>query len=241
MSIGCMMSVWANSQAKGNDRLILLAIADEANDEGANAFPSMRRLANKANCHTDTAVECVKSLEALGELFVQRPAKPGRGRFNRYTVLLGKVGNSDPFESKRGLVTGSVRVSAGISAPKRPPTRAKETTNPNQNGADAVENPASVDNFGSESCDLCESTGWIETPAGSVRCSCDHRAHHPTNRVFRTQDAFEDGKTKLSIVSDDHNNDQRGDDKQSRSDQRNKQRGGDAVGSGSQPKRRHGP
>lgn len=115
MSIGCMIWVFHHSQSSGNDRLVLLAIADEADDAGTNANPSLRRIATKANCHRDTATECVKRLEDLGELEVIRPDTPGRGRFNRYRIVTtGKVGNPD--HSIRGSVEGSV-VGSGRTQP----------------------------------------------------------------------------------------------------------------------------
>lgn len=106
MSIQCMMHVWSHSTTTGNDRLILLAIADEADDGGRNAFPSMRRLASKANCNKDTVAEAIKRLEATGELEVARPEGRGPGKFNRYRVVMELSGN--PVQLERGLVEGSV-------------------------------------------------------------------------------------------------------------------------------------
>jgi hypothetical protein len=165
MSIGCIIQVFTNSQSSGNDRLVLLCIADEADDEGRNAFPSIRRLAGKANCHTDTVIECIKRLEARGELEVIRPEKQGRGRYNKYKVLLRNIGIPDV--SDRGSVTGSVeglvrtqpRQSDDQSAPKGPSIRALS------------------DRYGSypqgsfqpERCDCgdCDA-GWIENEDGIV-------------------------------------------------------------------------
>src|SRR3954453_1923460 len=79
MSIKLMMHVFHESKSKGNDRLVLLAIAAEATDQGHKASPSMRCPAAKANCNKDTVAESIKRLEALGELQVKRPAKQGPG------------------------------------------------------------------------------------------------------------------------------------------------------------------
>ncbi len=94
-----MMHVWRNSKATGNDRLVLLAIADEANDKGNNAFPSVRRLASKANCSKNTVTDSIKRLEALRELVAHRPEKQGRGRFNTYEVVMERVQDSDPLSN----------------------------------------------------------------------------------------------------------------------------------------------
>jgi hypothetical protein len=46
MSISIMTLVWSESQHKGSELLLLLAIADNANDQGI-AYPSLRTLAKK--------------------------------------------------------------------------------------------------------------------------------------------------------------------------------------------------
>jgi hypothetical protein len=102
MSLKAMMHVWEHSQARANDRLVLLAIADEANDEGKNAWPSIRRLAAKANCSKTTVVDSIKRLEASNELVVRRPERQGRGRFSQYEVVLRKVQNPDLSSDEPG-------------------------------------------------------------------------------------------------------------------------------------------
>ena len=68
--------VWESSQAVGNDRLVLLAIADRANDEGRDAWPSVSTLAQKTRLHARTVQRCIKSLLESGEL----EAEPGGAR-----------------------------------------------------------------------------------------------------------------------------------------------------------------
>jgi hypothetical protein len=86
-----MMHVWWNSTTSGNERLVLLAIADEADDDGRNAFPSVRRLAGKVNCHPATILRAVVRLEKSGELSVIRPESPAPGRGNRYRIHLRPI------------------------------------------------------------------------------------------------------------------------------------------------------
>lgn len=85
-----MTWVFMHSPATGNDRLVLLAIADEADDEGLNARPGVRRIAAKSRAHVSTASRCTARLEAGGELLVLRPETRGRGRYNRYAVVMGR-------------------------------------------------------------------------------------------------------------------------------------------------------
>lgn len=100
VSIQCMMHVWWNSLTSGNDRLVLLAIADEADDEGQNAFPSVRRVAEKVNCHTATVLRCIVNLERANELEVVRPLTRGRGRLNKYKILMAPIPTPDEIRAR---------------------------------------------------------------------------------------------------------------------------------------------
>jgi hypothetical protein len=94
-----MTWVWEHSRSKSTDRLVLLAIADCAADDGSNAYPSMKKLTLKTGL-TDRGVQrSVARLVALGELKVALNAGP-RG-CNRYRVT---IRTPDP-ESPRPTVT----------------------------------------------------------------------------------------------------------------------------------------
>ena len=69
MSILIMSKVWAFSQSTGSERLILLAIADFADDEG-RAYPSVTTLAKKARVSERTAQYAIRALVDLGELAI---------------------------------------------------------------------------------------------------------------------------------------------------------------------------
>lgn len=79
-----MSWVWDNSRSEGTDRLILLAIADFAADDGANAWPSIRRLAEKAKVTERTVQRAIRALTLLGEVSVD--ANAGRRGTNVYTI-----------------------------------------------------------------------------------------------------------------------------------------------------------
>lgn len=98
LSIYAQAWVYANSKARLADRLVLLAIADEADDDGTNAYPSQRRIADKALVSQSTVRRSIESLEAMGELGVVRPVKTGRGKFNVYTVLMGRTAEDAPVQ-----------------------------------------------------------------------------------------------------------------------------------------------
>lgn len=81
-----MSWVWESSRAEGIDRLVLLAVADHASDDGRNAYPSVRRLAEKTKVSTRTVQRALASLVRLGELRVK--ANAGQGGANVYTVVM---------------------------------------------------------------------------------------------------------------------------------------------------------
>ena len=79
-----MGEVWESSSAKGGARLVLLALADHANDEGY-CHPSVARLALKSALTERNVQLILRNLEARGELVTLRGA--GRGNVNAYWVL----------------------------------------------------------------------------------------------------------------------------------------------------------
>lgn len=74
MSVYPVAWVWKHSQASGNDLLVLLAIADCANDEGENAYPKIDTVAAKTKLSRRTVQRAIQSLLELGELGVEEPA-----------------------------------------------------------------------------------------------------------------------------------------------------------------------
>jgi hypothetical protein len=86
--------VWQSSRSKGTDRLVLLAVADCASDDGGNAFPSMAALVAKTGL-TDRGIQkAMIRLKHLGELKVFPNAGP-RG-CNRYKVVMSTPERGSP-------------------------------------------------------------------------------------------------------------------------------------------------
>jgi hypothetical protein len=79
-----MTEVWESSSAKGGARLVLLALADHANDEGY-CFPSVSRLARRSALSERNVQVILRDLETRGELV--RLCGTGRGNVNQYWVL----------------------------------------------------------------------------------------------------------------------------------------------------------
>lgn len=86
MSIKVIQWVWDCSESKNAERLVLLAIADNAADDGTRAYPSVVEIARKANLSERGVQAAVARLVKSGELSVKIGG--GRGRVNMYTVIM---------------------------------------------------------------------------------------------------------------------------------------------------------
>ena len=104
-----MARVWELSANKGNDLLMLLAIADFADDEG-NAYPAVPTLAAKCRMKPRNANLILAALRASGELEVRQ--NEGPHGTNRYRVVLP----GSPLQVSTGL-----QKSTGMQKPTRTP------------------------------------------------------------------------------------------------------------------------
>lgn len=85
MSVRMISRVWDYSTQKGNDLLMLLAIADFADDDG-NAYPSVQTLATKCRMLQRNANKILANLRESGELEIRQ--NEGPHGTNRYRVVL---------------------------------------------------------------------------------------------------------------------------------------------------------
>lgn len=95
MSVRSMSRVWERSRHNGSELLMLLAIADFADDEG-RAYPSITTLATKCRTKPRYAIVLLDALSASGELEIRKHAGPvGRGgRTNLYRIVFDKLQGS---------------------------------------------------------------------------------------------------------------------------------------------------
>lgn len=92
MSIEVMSWVWKKSKATGTDKFVLLAIADNAWDDGSNAWPSVSTISRKTGLSVRTVQRCIQNLHDIGELkTIDRP-----GHSNLYRVVMGECAASEP-------------------------------------------------------------------------------------------------------------------------------------------------
>lgn len=89
MSIKYMTRVWQYSNQTGSALLLLLAIADNAGDNGW-CFPGIEYLSEKTRLSTRQVIRLIQAIEKSGELTVMR----GKGRkvVNKYHINIEKDG-----------------------------------------------------------------------------------------------------------------------------------------------------
>lgn len=95
MSNRVQTEVYDHSRAKGNDRLVLLAIADQAHDDGVTWIQvetrtGKRSICSKCNLSRATAFRSIDTLVDLGELQVVK-VRRGSSFINVYRVHVGRI------------------------------------------------------------------------------------------------------------------------------------------------------
>ena len=102
MSVRTMARVWALSKQSGTGLLMLLAIADFADDDG-NAYPSVGTLAAKCRMSDRNANHILAALQAAGELEVRHnegplgdEPVPGRAAGRRRAAADGRAKGGTP-------------------------------------------------------------------------------------------------------------------------------------------------
>lgn len=109
MSIYVLTRVWRESQHKGGTLLVLLAIADYADDDGI-AFPSVVTLAKKARMSQRNVQYALRVLTKSGELQVTAPENGRKSRTFRVQTLRA-VQPRAPWGAtggKRGVQKGAI-------------------------------------------------------------------------------------------------------------------------------------
>jgi len=86
MSVRTITRVWEYSKQSSTDLLLLLAIADHADDDGV-CWPGIPRLAAKTRTSERQTIRNVEKLAQSGEIFLSRQC--GRGNSNLYFITVG--------------------------------------------------------------------------------------------------------------------------------------------------------
>lgn len=97
MSIRVMSQVWDRGPLAHIDRYVLLAIADNANDEGY-AHPSIKTISAKTRLSTRTVMRSIQSLEDGGWLISHRKSRDVK--FSTYDIVLERFTKSGDSQSR---------------------------------------------------------------------------------------------------------------------------------------------
>jgi predicted transcriptional regulator len=93
MSVKIMSEVFERSRTQGNARLVLLALADSCNDD-ASCWPSIRKLADKANVSEPILKKYLNALIEVGVVSrEEREDAFGRQTSNLYTINVERIGS----------------------------------------------------------------------------------------------------------------------------------------------------
>lgn len=95
MSVRVMTQVW-DADISTAEKMVLLIIADHANDDGTNAWPSVATIARKASMSERSVQRHIKSLESAGLLRVEQQAGGNAKmrndrRPNRYDLIISAL------------------------------------------------------------------------------------------------------------------------------------------------------
>lgn len=126
MSLRVMSHVWANSKQKGAALLLLLAMADIADDQG-DCFPSADYLAKKARVEVRSIQRAVSKLVEAGELVVfDKCGTKGRNgqKTNLYRLVLTTV------ESALALPVPDRSGDVGVTTKSKKPTIRRKVVTP---------------------------------------------------------------------------------------------------------------
>lgn len=105
MSVRAITEVWSREVPP---RLLTtaLALADHADHEGRNAFPSVGLLAWKTRASRRTVQRHLRELEATGFIYATGYAGGGFGRATRYAFDFEKLEMKPPYRSPDGPEEG---------------------------------------------------------------------------------------------------------------------------------------
>ena len=117
-----MSLVWDTAAVGGSELLVLLAMADYANDDGTSIYPSVKSLAKRARLSEDQTRRIIHKLIADGvvELVEQGGWNGNRNKSNEYRIILDSAGKL------QGGVLADCRDGTGVDA--RGGTRADAST-----------------------------------------------------------------------------------------------------------------
>lgn len=130
MSVQALSWVIENANVRANNYLVLLMVANRADEYGNSAWPSVEWLAQRARLSERTVQRCIRKLMKAGELVVEEKAGP-RGTNQYHIPMQASFGvGGDKLSPRQWRPKGVTRLSPDTSLsvlrtlPLPPPARA---------------------------------------------------------------------------------------------------------------------
>jgi len=110
MSVKMMSLVFERFPYGGNERVLALAIADHAHDDGSSVYPGNERLAQKTLISERTVIRLMQKFVKIGWLIKVQNGNSGRGIANEYCISPNwiKGDKLSPFVKEEKRVTSEV-------------------------------------------------------------------------------------------------------------------------------------
>lgn len=141
MSIKAMMQVWQYSRARGSALVVMLALADMANDD-FECYPGKAKLSAKTRCDIRSLTRILSDLEAAGELMIIRRRVGSLNQSNIYKLVVGQevvtqessgVVTHTPLGSGSGVTRGSGSGVTRVVVQESPDPSFKPNDEPSEN------------------------------------------------------------------------------------------------------------
>jgi hypothetical protein len=162
MSVKQMAIVW-DLDLPHNQKFVLLAYADHADDDGDNVYPSLERIAHKTGYSRDQVRRISKELKARGLMELVAKATPTHPA--RYRLTLEGGGKLQPLKPRRGVANDPSP--EGVQMPPEPSGinhQVSTPSEPNGSSGDAKASPdIERDTFG-YFCSLAQALEVLITP-----------------------------------------------------------------------------
>jgi len=128
MSNRIFQAVWDNGPQSRSEMLVLMVLADSADAETGECFPSLRRIAQGARMSVRTARGVLRALESEGWIVTAERLRPNGSRASSvYRVQLEKLGLASLAEKRAAKTAGGAAKTAALPRQKLPGTYPAKT------------------------------------------------------------------------------------------------------------------
>lgn len=134
MSVHVTSWVLRHSPATLGDRLVLLVLADKADEDGTNAWPSVATIANESRLSERQAQRCLRNLEQTGQIVRHGRHRNGNQRHGTYVYDVVMTVPKGDILSVKGDIHDAQRVTPMSPDPSLEPPKEQLLAAAPQNG-----------------------------------------------------------------------------------------------------------